>query len=37
MMSVQEFARKYNAHFDCFVEEQTFIVRILIYFRAEVP
>ena len=32
MISVQKFADKYNAQFDCCVENQTFIVRILTHF-----
>ncbi len=32
MISVQEFVQKYHAHSDCYIENQIFIVRILIYF-----
>ena len=30
MLSVKEFVAKYHAQFDCYLQEQTFIVRILI-------
>ena len=33
MISIQEFVKKYNAEFDCYVENQKFIVRILIHFK----
>ncbi len=33
MMSVHEFVEKYHAHFDCYIENQTFIVRILAVFQ----
>lgn len=32
MISVQEFVKKYQAEFDCYMEEREFIVRILISF-----
>ena len=32
MMSVQEFVKKYQAEFDCYMEKREFIVRILILF-----
>lgn len=31
MISVQEFVKKYQAEFDCYVEEREFVVRILIH------
>lgn len=36
MVSVQEFADKYHAQFDCYIEEDTFIVRILINYAADI-
>ena len=32
MLSVREFMQKYHAHSDCYIEDQMFIVRILISF-----
>lgn len=32
MVSIQEFVKKYDAEFDCYIENQQFIVRILIHF-----
>lgn len=35
MMSVHEFIAKYHAHFDCYVENEIFIIRILIVFQTK--
>ena len=32
MVSVQEFVKKYQAEFDCYVENREFVVRIFISF-----